>query len=63
MKYLGKLEKFIGCQIIENKERDTIWIHQPELLKHLKETFGKMVENVDNSLTALLISGRECFTK
>jgi hypothetical protein len=31
VKYLGKLENFIGCRLIENKERDTIWIHQPKL--------------------------------
>jgi hypothetical protein len=46
VKYLGKLENFIGCRLIENKERDTIWIHQPKLFIHLEQTFGKMIENV-----------------
>jgi hypothetical protein len=46
VKDLGKLENFIGCKIIENPERDTIWIHQPKLLKHLKEAFGDMVQSI-----------------
>jgi Reverse transcriptase (RNA-dependent DNA polymerase)/gag-polypeptide of LTR copia-type len=46
VKYLGKLENFIGCKLIENNAKDTIWIHQPKLLKHLKQSFGKLVENV-----------------
>jgi Reverse transcriptase (RNA-dependent DNA polymerase) len=46
VKYLGMLENFIGCKLIENKERDTISIHQPKLFKHLEQTFGKMIENV-----------------
>ena len=44
MKYLGKLEQFVGCQIIENKEKDTIWIHQPKLIKHLKQDFGDLIK-------------------
>jgi hypothetical protein len=44
VKYLGKLENFIACKLIENKERDTIWIHQPNLFKHLEQTFGKLIE-------------------
>jgi hypothetical protein len=36
VKYLGKLENFIGCILIKNSEKDTIWIHQPKLFKHLK---------------------------
>jgi hypothetical protein len=41
VKYLGKLENFLGCKIFENKERDTIYIHQPKLIKNLKLTFEK----------------------
>jgi Reverse transcriptase (RNA-dependent DNA polymerase) len=43
VKYLGKLENFLGCKIIENKEKDTIYIHQPKLIKNLKLTFEKYV--------------------
>jgi hypothetical protein len=39
VQYLGKLEIFVGCNIIENKKKDTLWIHQPKVLKHLKETY------------------------
>jgi transposase InsO family protein len=46
VKYLGKLENFIGCKLIENEARDTIWIHQPKLFKHLEQAFGKLVEDV-----------------
>jgi hypothetical protein len=46
VKYLGKLENFIGCKLIENPEKTKIWIHQPKLLKNLNQTFGKLVENV-----------------
>ena len=44
VKYLGKLEHFVGCHIIENEEKDTIWIHQPKLLKHLKQDFGDIIK-------------------
>jgi hypothetical protein len=46
VKYLGKLENFIGCKLIENKEKDTIWIHQPKLFKHLEQTFGHLLQDV-----------------
>jgi Reverse transcriptase (RNA-dependent DNA polymerase) len=46
VKDLGKMETFVGCQIIENDKRDTIWLHQPKLLKHLKEQFGELVSKV-----------------
>ena len=51
VKDLGKLENFIGCKLIENKEKDTIWIHQPKLFKHLEQTFGKLIEGVKNYTT------------
>jgi Reverse transcriptase (RNA-dependent DNA polymerase) len=31
VKYLGKLEHFVGCHIIENPRSDTLSIHQPKL--------------------------------
>jgi hypothetical protein len=45
VKYLGKLEHFVGCHVVENEERDTIWIHQPKLIKHLKESFSGLIKN------------------
>ena len=46
VKDLGKMETFLGCKIIENEEKDTIYIHQPKLIKNLKSTFGKYVEKM-----------------
>ena len=46
VKDLGKMETFVGCQIIENEQRNTIWLHQPKLIKHLKEQFGELVANL-----------------
>ena len=43
VKYLGKLEHFVGCHITENYKKDTLWIHQPKLLKHLEEDFSKYI--------------------
>jgi hypothetical protein len=40
---LEQLKNFVGCHIIENKEKDTIYIHQPKLIKHLEEEFGSDV--------------------
>jgi Reverse transcriptase (RNA-dependent DNA polymerase) len=46
VKDLGKLENFIGCRLIENQSKDTICIHQPKLLKHLKQAISDMVKDV-----------------
>jgi hypothetical protein len=51
VKYLGKLEHFVGCHIIENQKKDTLWIHQPKLLKHLKETYSNLVTTPKNYKT------------
>jgi Reverse transcriptase (RNA-dependent DNA polymerase) len=42
VKDLGKLENFIGCKIIENQAKDTLWIHQPKLLKTFKTNLWKI---------------------
>jgi hypothetical protein len=43
VKDLGPIHTFVGCKIIDNKEKDTIWIHQPKLIKNLEEQFGPLV--------------------
>jgi N12 class adenine-specific DNA methylase len=43
VKDLGPINTFVGCKIIENIEKDTIWIHQPKLIKSLEEQFGPLV--------------------
>jgi hypothetical protein len=46
VKDLGEMETFVGCKIINNKANDTIYIHQPKLLLHLKQDFGALVESL-----------------
>ena len=41
IKDLGEMKSFVGCEIIERK--NTIWLHQPKLIKHLKETFPDII--------------------
>jgi hypothetical protein len=43
VKDLGNMETFVGCKIINNKTKDTVYIHQPKLLEHLKQEFGGLV--------------------
>jgi hypothetical protein len=45
-KDLGKMESVLGCKIVENKAKNTIYIHQPKLLKYLKEPFRALVESL-----------------
>ena len=51
VKYLGKLEHFVGCHITENHSGDKLWIHQPKLLKHLEEDFSKYITTTREYLT------------
>jgi hypothetical protein len=44
VKGMGPLKNFVGCHIIENDSKDTIWIHQPKLLKDLKLKFGAIAQ-------------------
>jgi hypothetical protein len=41
---MGEMSKFIGCHIIYTTDKDGVWIHQPKLLKILKENFKDIVE-------------------
>jgi hypothetical protein len=51
VKDLGPINTFVGCKIIENKEKDTIWIHQPKLIKNLEEQFGPLVAGIQTYKT------------
>jgi hypothetical protein len=46
VKDLGEVETIVGCKIINNKANDTVYIHQPKLLLHLKQEFGALVESL-----------------
>jgi hypothetical protein len=51
VKDLGNMETFVGCKLNNNKTNDTVYIHQPKLLKHLKQEFGGLVESLKEFLT------------
>ena len=38
------METFVGCDIIDDK--NTIWLQQSKLIKHLEQSFLKEVESV-----------------
>lgn len=42
IKDLGPMKNFVGCELI--KHNNSIWIHQPKLIKHLKDTFQEITE-------------------
>jgi hypothetical protein len=39
VKLMGKMDNFVGCQIIDTPDKDGVWIHQPKLLKNLEINF------------------------
>jgi Reverse transcriptase (RNA-dependent DNA polymerase) len=36
VKNLGRMDHFVGCHIVRSKDKSTIWIHQPKLIKPLE---------------------------
>jgi hypothetical protein len=46
VKDLGTMETFVGCIIDENKSKTAIYVHQPKLIKSLKEHFGNLIKDV-----------------
>jgi hypothetical protein len=50
-KYLGKLEYFVGCRIIESFYGKKLWIHQPKLIKHLESDFTKFITSPQEFVT------------
>ena len=42
----GKLNEFLGCNIIRDPENLICWLHQPHLIEKLKKNFGMNVVNV-----------------
>jgi hypothetical protein len=43
IKDIGPIRNFVGCQILINRERDTIWINQPKLIHNLEMNFRTLV--------------------
>jgi hypothetical protein len=40
---LGEMKHFVGSHIINSKEGNTTWIHQPKLIKHPEEDFKQYI--------------------
>ena len=45
IKDLGPMKHFVGCHLIENQLKDTMWIHQPKLITHLEESFMDIIKH------------------
>jgi hypothetical protein len=60
VKPLGKLENFIGCILIDNEAKFTIWIHQPKLFKHLEQTFGSFIKDIREYKTPAAQEQQSC---
>jgi Reverse transcriptase (RNA-dependent DNA polymerase) len=43
IKDMGPIKNFVGCQILINRERDTIWINQPKFIQNLELNFRTLV--------------------
>jgi Reverse transcriptase (RNA-dependent DNA polymerase) len=43
VKTMGEMEKFFGCHTIDTIVKDGVWIHQPKLLKNLKESLKNIL--------------------
>ena len=46
LKVTGSLKDYLSCEIIFDKKKTKALIHQPHLLKKLKEKFGRKVANM-----------------
>ena len=44
IKNLGPVQDYVGCHLVLNPKKDTMWILQPKLILELKKKFGAMVE-------------------
>ena len=40
------MEHFVGFHIIESENKNSLWIHQPKLLKNLEKHFGVTVSGI-----------------
>jgi hypothetical protein len=43
VKKMGEMENFVGWKIVDTVDKDGVWIHQPKLLKNLKENFKSII--------------------
>ena len=50
MKDEGSMDEYVGCSVITNKTGNIV-LHQPHLLKKIREEFGKELEDVQTPAT------------
>jgi hypothetical protein len=43
VKNMGEMENFAGFKIIDTVDKEGVWIHQPEIIKNLKENFKSII--------------------
>jgi hypothetical protein len=57
------MEKFAGCHIIDTIDKDGVWIHQPKVLKNIKENFNlgdtKRIYTTPSASKTLIIRPKE----
>jgi hypothetical protein len=41
---MGEMENLVGCKIIDTVDKGGVWIHQPKLLKNLKDNFALVAQ-------------------
>jgi hypothetical protein len=46
VKDLGEMKTFVDCEILTNKAKTTVFIHQPKLIQHLKEQLCSYVKKL-----------------
>ncbi len=49
VKDLGPMKHFVGCHIMKDGKKNGLYIHQPKLLKHLDENFGKLIGEISRT--------------
>jgi hypothetical protein len=50
VKTIGEMENFVDCKIIDTVDKDGVWIHQPKLLKNLKENHWRYYKNLQDTI-------------
>jgi hypothetical protein len=51
-KTMGEIEKCGGCHIIDTLDKDGDWIHQPKLLKNIKDNFKNIEGDIKRIYTS-----------
>ena len=44
VKDLGKMESFVGFQLVEDKKEETVYLYQPKIIKRIEQKFGHLIK-------------------